>query len=312
MAQDMATNSGRISAAFVQEFHRGFELATQQEESRLQSTITDRGSITGASFTINDMGVIEMTDRVFANRFSDTPWSVPDAGTRIAMMSDADVYVPIEPVDLPKLLAEPQGSYQKLLLNAANRKKDRVIYNAILADIQRKTVAADGTQSTAAQSFLASQILWAQGAVGTAQNPAKAITKKDLIRLRALFRKNEADNEPINITYNSDMMTSILNDTTLTSADYLSVNMLQEGSVAGKWLGFNWIPYEKLNVDGNGSVTAAAWTKSGVHFGTGISITTDIGPRRDKRNVMQLSALVSYGAGRANETKCAQLNFMGS
>lgn len=313
MPQDMATNSGRITSAFVQEFHRGFEIACAQQESRFQSTVTDRGSITGASFTINDMGILEMTDRVFANRFSDTPWSVPDAGTRIAMMTDADVYVPIEPVDLPKLLAQPQGSYQKLLLDAANRKKDRVIYNAILSDIQRKTVAADGTQTATAQTFSASQILWAQGAVPDGKGAlAKPITKKDLIRLRSLFRRNEADSEGINITYNSDMMTSILNDTTLTSADFMSVNMLQEGNVAGKWLGFNWIPYEGLKTDANGSVTAVAWAKSGVHFGTGISITTDIGPRRDKRNVMQLSALVSYGAGRANELKCAQLNFMGS
>lgn len=312
MPQDMATNSGKITSAFVQEFHRGFEIACQQEDSRLQAAVTDRGTITGASYTINDMGIVEMTDRVFSDRFSNTPWSMPDTGTRVAMMADADVYVPVEKVDLPKLLAEPQGEYQKLLVAAANRKKDRTIYNAILSDIQRKSVAADGTQSTTAQSFAASQILWAQGAVGTAQSPAKPITKKDLIRLRALFRKNEADSEGIYITYNSDMMTSILNDTTLTSADFLSVNMLQEGNVAGKWLGFNWIPYEKLNVDANGSVTAVAWTKSGVHFGTGINIDTDIGPRRDKRNIIQISALVSYGAGRANEQKCAALNFMGS
>lgn len=312
MPQDMATNSGKITSAFVQEFHRGFEIACQQEDSRLQAAVTDRGTITGASYTINDMGIVEMTDRVFSDRFSNTPWSMPDTGTRVAMMADADVYVPVEKVDLPKLLAEPQGEYQNLLVAAANRKKDRTIYNAILSDIQRKSVAADGTQSTTAQSFAASQILWAQGAVGTAQSPAKPITKKDLIRLRALFRKNEADSEGIYITYNSDMMTSILNDTTLTSADFMSVNMLQEGNVAGKWLGFNWIPYEKLNVDANGSVTAVAWTKSGVHFGTGINIDTDIGPRRDKRNIIQISALVSYGAGRANEQKCAALNFMGS
>lgn len=312
MPQDFATNGGRITAAFVQEFHRGFEIACSQKDSRLQSTVTDRGSITGASFTVNDMGIVEMTDRGFADRFGDTVWSLPDAGTRIAMMSDADLYVPVEPTDVPKLLAQPQGEYQQLCVEAANRKKDRTIYNAILGDIQRKSVAKDGTPTTAAQSFAASQILWAQGAVGTGSSPAKPVTKKDLIRLRALFRKNEADSEVINLTYNSDMLTSILNDGTLTSADYISLGLLQEGDVKGRWLGFNWIPYEKLNVDANGSVTALAWTKSGVHFGTGINLTVDIGPRRDKRNTIQISALTSYGAGRANELKCAALNFMGS
>lgn len=313
MPQDMATNSGRITAAFVQEFHKGFELACAQKESRLQAAVTDRGSITGESFTVNDMGIVEMNDRSFADRFGDTQWSVPDSGTRIALMGDADLYIPIAPTDLPKLLAQPQGSYQQLMVEAANRKKDSVIYNAILADIQRKTVAADGTKTTAAQAFAVSQILWAQGTVATASVPAKPITKKDLINVRARFRKNEADGEEIYITYNSDMMTSILNDTTLTSADYMVAQMLQDGEISKKWLGFNWIPYERLKVDATTSaVTSVAWAKSGVHFGTGQNLQIDIGPRRDKRNVIQLSAQTSYGAGRANEQKCVALNFAGS
>lgn len=314
MAQDMATNSGRITAAFVQEFHKGFELACAQKESRLQAAVTDRGSITGESFTVNDMGIVEMNDRSFADRFGDTVWSVPDSGTRIAMMGDADLYIPISPADLPKLLAQPQGSYQQLMVEAANRKKDSVIYNAILADIQRKTVAANGTQTTAAQAFSASQIIWAQGTVATDTIPAKAITKKDLINVRALFRKNEADGEEIYITYNSDMMTSILNDSTLTSADYMVAQMLQDGEISKKWLGLNWVPYERLKVDAtlSDTVTAVAWAKSGVHFGTGQNLQVDVGPRRDKRNAIQLSAQTSYGAGRANEQKCVALNFLGS
>lgn len=313
MAQDMATNGGRITAAFVQEFHKGFELACAQKESRLQSAVTDRGSITGDSFTVNDMGLVEMNDRAFADRFGDTVWSVPDAGTRIAMMADYDLAIPVAPVDLPKLLAQPQGTYQQQMVEAANRKKDGVIYNSILSGIQRKTVAADGTKSTATQAFATSQILWAQGTVATASVPAKPITKKDLINLRSLFRKNEADGEELYITYNSDMMISILNDTTLTSADYLVAQMLQEGEISKKWLGFNWIPYEKLKVDATTSaVTSVAWAKSGVHFGTGQGLTVDIGPRRDKRNTTQIYAQASYGAGRANEQKCAALNFAGN
>ena len=314
MAQDMTTLSGRITAAFVQEFHKGFELACAQKESRLQAAVTDRGLITGESFTVNDMGIVEMNDRSFADRFGDTVWSVPDSGTRIAMMGDADLYIPISPADLPKLLAQPQGSYQQLMVEAANRKKDRVIYNGILADIQRKTVAANGTPTTAAQAFSSSQIIWAQGAVATASVPAKPITKKDLINVRALFRKNEADGEEIYITYNSDMMTSILNDATLTSADYMVAQMLQDGEISKKWLGFTWIPYERLKVDStlSNTVTAVAWSKSGVHFGTGQNLQVDVGPRRDKRNVIQLSAQTSYGAGRANEQKCVALNFLGS
>lgn len=309
MAQDMATLSGRITSAFVTEFHRGFELACQQKLSRLESAVTSRGSITGESFTINDMGLVEMNDRTFADRFGDTVWNVPDAGTRIAMMQDADLYVPISPKDLPKLLAKPQGEYQQMMVAAAQRKKDRVIYAAMRDAITRKTVAADGTASTAQQALTASQSIFANG--GTAAAP-KGITKSDLIKIRAMFRKNEADDEGIYGVFNSDMMTSILNDTTLTSADFMAVQMLQEGDISKKWLGINWIPYEQLYTDAtNGWQSAMFWTKSGVHFGVGQDLQLDIGPRRDKRNTIQISAQTSYGAGRANEQKVAELKFKG-
>ena len=83
-----------ITAAFVTQFHDSFVLAAQQMESRLESTITSRGMVTGSSFTANDMGAIEASP--VTNRYGDTEWTIPDTGTRSALMSDFDVAVPIE------------------------------------------------------------------------------------------------------------------------------------------------------------------------------------------------------------------------
>lgn len=313
MAQDLATNGVGITGAFVQEFHRGYELACQQKESRLEALVTPRGSIVGASFTINDMGIIDMIDRpVQANgvlnpttgRFQDTVWSVPDAGTRVALMGDSDLFVPVEKVDLPKLLANPQGPYQQLCVAATNRKKDAVIYNALLASIGRRQADLAGSPSMTQVALPATQKITATGS-------GSILTKKDLIAVRALFRKNEADDEQINMTYTSDMLTFVLNDTTLTSADYMAVKMLQEGDISSKWLGINWVPYEKINYnDTTKKFSAVAWTKSALHFGSGQDVAIDIGPRRDKRNVIQIGVQTSYGAGRANEQKVVQLDFV--
>ncbi|WP_236025728.1 phage capsid protein, partial [Algoriphagus oliviformis] len=97
-----------------------------------------------------------------------------------------------------------------------------------------------------------------------------------------MFRRNECDEqngEELFITYNADMLTQILSDTTLTSADYMAVKMLQEGAVSGNWLGFKWLAYEKLDSASAGdpavtTKTAAAWCKSAVHFGTGAEYNT--------------------------------------
>ncbi|SQC86377.1 Uncharacterised protein [Klebsiella pneumoniae] len=135
MSFDTAKNM--ITAAFIQQFHDSFEIAAQQNDSRLQGAVYDRGNITGASFTINDMGTIEMTQ--ITERFADTVWDLPDAGTRNALMADYGVFVPVEKRDLRKLLADPQGPYLQLTMAASNRKKDDVIYRALLDDVLRKT-----------------------------------------------------------------------------------------------------------------------------------------------------------------------------
>lgn len=314
------TNQDQITAAFVQEFHKGFEIACQQKDSRLQGTVTDRGAITGASFTINDLGKVTMRKRDAAARFGATPLSIPEAGTRIAMMDDYDVYVPIEQFDLPKLLANPSGPYMDLMVAAANRTKDGIIFNALGADIYRRDShadkgTADGPAASATQATIKS--LPASQKIGdpTTAN-AKAITLDDLIQAKVMFRANECDEqngEMLYIAYNSAMLRAILAEDKLTSADWSAFKALQSGKMeaGNNLLGFTWLPYEMAaNTGANaGSYTTYAYAKSAVHFGTGIQYATDVGPRRDLSNIIQLSARASYGAGRTDEKKVLQLNF---
>ncbi|EJW4859284.1 hypothetical protein OCD12_002073 [Salmonella enterica] len=294
-------NKNMITAAFVQQFHDSFEIASQQKDSRLQACVHDRGKITGTAFTINDMGTIEMNE--ITTRFGDTQWDVPEAGTRQALMADYGLFIPVEKRDLRKLIASPQGPYMNLTVSACNRKKDDVIYQALISPIQRKT------EDKGAYSPVS--LPTTQKIVDASQ----PMTKSKLIAAKAMFRRNECDEqngEELFITYNADMLSQILADTTLTSADFMAVKMLQEGKLADNWLGFKWIAYEKLNTDATTHKihTAVAWCKSAVHFGTGADYNTDIGPRRDKNNTIQISVDASYGAGRANENKVVAIDFV--
>jgi hypothetical protein len=286
-----------ITAAFVQQFHDSFVAAAEQKESRLESTVTSRGMITGSSFTANDMGIIEAAQ--VTNRYGDTEWTIPDVGTRNALMTDYDVAVPVERTDLAKLLANPQGDYLQRCIAALNRKKDAVIYAALLGSALRKTDengAYSGVVLPAGQQIAA-------GGTG--------MTKTKLILARKLFRGNEADQhagEELYITYDAGMLEDILADTTLTSADYMAVKMLQEGDISGKWLGFQWVPYERLS--GTTTKSAVAYTKTSAHVGMGENIVTDIGPRRDKRNMIQIYTAMSIGSVRVNESKVVQIDYV--
>lgn len=295
-------NENKITAAFVQQFHDNYELASQQNESRLLKTVVNRGKIVGESFTINDMGQVEMA--ASGARFGDTAWTIPDAGTRSVLMNDFDLFIPIELRDIPKLKAHPNDKYIKLLYNAKNRKVDDIIYQAAISTINRKSVADNGTATTTATALPASQIILS--GFGT--------LKQKIVKAKSIFRKNEADEhngEQLYILYTSDMLSSILGDTTLTSADFMAGKMLQDGGVGGKWMGFNWIPYEKLSQGAAvGELRTVAYCGSAIHFGeadiTGFDITT----RADKKNIKQVGGVHSLAAGRANEKKVVAIDFV--
>jgi hypothetical protein len=132
----MAVND-TITTGFVVEFKAGWELAAQQKDSRLQATITDVGGVTGTSFTFNTLAATAAND--VTNRLGDTEWSDQTHSTRIVLMQDKDWATPIDQFDLPKLLASPQGEYMQNGIAALNRKKDSVIYNALLGTALTRT-----------------------------------------------------------------------------------------------------------------------------------------------------------------------------
>ena len=290
------TNQNHITAAFVRQFADTYELAAQQIESKLQSTVKSEGEVVGSSFTINDLGSIDFS--AAGERFSNTVLAIPTAGTRIVTMSDHQLFVPIEPRDLVKLKADPTDSYMKSIIAGRNRLIDSIIYQGLIGPVLRKVAESD---STAVSTTIPASQNIVSGGTG--------FTKAKLIAARALFAKNNVDEE-LYIIYNSKMLSDILADTTLTSADFLAVQMLQVGDVAGKWLGFNWVHYEGL-ADGadNTEFRTVAYAKSAAVFGHATVVPLDINTRYDMNHIRQIGAIESYGCGRANELKTVVINF---
>lgn len=289
------------TAAFKQQFHDSFVEALAQKESRLQSTVIDRGMISGSSFTINSIGTTEM--EAVTNRYEDKRVSEVDNGTRVVYMADYDKAIGVDGFDIPKLAADPSYKYVSLLTEAANRRKDKTIYRALLDSVVTKT-SETGFGTT---SIPPGQIVVAGGT---------GFTKAKVIFARSLFRANECDNEngeELNILYDDNVVRAVMADTTLTSADYMAVQMLQSGQVAKNWLGFNWIPYQALD-NGAGGATEArtvAYAKSAVHVGVGIDVKTEIGQNKAKRgHPTEAYGWMSLGAGRTDEKKVVVIDFL--
>lgn len=286
--------SNTITNAFVIQWDTTIRQQAQQMDSRLGGAVTDRGNITGESFTANRLAPLEdMPENTV--RHGDTVWSEANHSTRIALMKDFYQALPVDRNDEPKLLANPlNGAYMQALIAAHNRRKDSIIFSALIGNSQAKDGSLIALPS--GQKIVA-------GGTG--------FTKAKLLTTRKIFRKNESDNhngEQLFIAYNSEMLEDILADTTLTSADFLAVKMLQDGDVTGKWMGFNWLAYEAIGLSG-GTYSTAAWAKSALHFGNGYT-EGKASRRADKKDLMQVSMGASHGATRVEEEKVVQIDFV--
>lgn len=279
---------------FVQQWDTSIRETAQQRDSRLLSRVTDRGTIVGDAFTINTEGTVEFEPNLV--RHSDTEWSEILHTARLVSMQDFFTAIPLDRNDIPKMLVNPVtgGNYMAQLMNAKNRKIDSIIYAAALGTQPYK----DGTSVA-----LPSSQKIAAGGTG--------LTKAKVIQALTLFRANEADDysgEDITILYNSVAMGEILGDTTLTNNQFLAGQMLQSGKIAQNWLGATWIPYEKLN-NVSGTYSTVMFAKSGIEFGRGFE-EGDVSKRPDKKNLWQVSMAASYGAGRQDEAKVVQIDFV--
>lgn len=286
--------SASITAAFVQQWDTSVRLQAQQMDSRLLKAVTDRGNITGDGFTINNLDKIELDANTV--RHGDTEWGDANHTNRLATMKDFYKALPLDRNDIPKMIVNPVtgGDYMKLLMAGKNRQVDDVIYDALRGSITSKDAAT--TYSLAAGNKIA------HGGTG--------LTKAKIIQARKMFRAAECDEytgEELFFMYNSVGMEDLLSDTTLTSADYMAVKMLQNGDVAGKWMGFNWIPYEAIELTSSTYYTVA-WAKSGIHFGTGY-VEGNVTRRGDKKDLWQVSVGASFGAGRQDENKIVEVAF---
>ncbi len=280
---------------FVTQWDRTIRHEVAQKDSRLSVAASSRGTIEGEAFTINKLGDDGSLLEENTVRHGDTNWSVADHTARVVNMADFYEALPLDRNDIPKMLVNPVtgGNYMQNLTAKRNRRLDDIIYRAL----RGTQLLKDGSSIV----LPTNQKIAAGGA---------GFTKAKLIQARKIFRRNEADNhngEVLNITYNDEMLEDILSDTTLTSADFLAVKMLQEGDVSRRWMGFNWIPYNNLELTG-GVYYAVAWCNSGVHWGEGY-MEGNVTRRGDKKDAWQVSLGASYGAGREDEKKVVEIAF---
>lgn len=285
--------SFQVETALVQTYRSNIEIQFQQKGSRLRRTV--RNEPQAAEFDFYDR--IGPTDAVeVQNRHSDTPLiSTPHSRRRISLR-DFDWADMIDRKDKIRMLADPTASYTQNAVFAMGRKLDDVIIEAATG-----TAYTGKTGSTSVTFPAGSEVAVDYVESGGATNSNLTIGK--LRRVRFLFDSNEAveDGEEIFGIITASQVQSLLRTTEVTSADYNTVKALVNGEI-NTFMGITFVRTERLVVASN-IRDCLFYPMSGITAAIGTEVEVDVGPRRDKRNSVQVYVSMSFGGSRMWEEK---------
>lgn len=282
--------SFQVTEAFAQQFADNFRHVAQQTKSRYEPYCMVEPNINGISKTINRLG--QRTAQRRLTRHSDTPLNDQPHSTRFIDLFDWEDGDMLDDQDKIRMLVDPKSDYVKALVNGLNRAKDDVFISAALGNAR----ATSGNVALIAGQKIA--------------NGGTGLTKAKVIQTKQLFRANEADEyvgEELYFTYADKQLNDLLSDTTLTNADFIALRFLQEGNVNTKWMGFTWIPSQRLPLAG-GIRSCFAWAKSGMCLGFAENIVTKVGEDPSKSFNTRIYGKMSLGAVRVEEEKVVQVD----
>lgn len=286
-----------VDEALVNQYQSNIALLTQQKGSRLRGAV--RVESQNAEFEFYDR--IGATDAVeITGRHQDTPLVQTPHDRRRVGLKDFDWADLIDRQDRIKMLADPTGPYAMNAALAMGRKMDDVIIKAAFdtaysGKTGQTTVSFD-TNYRVAVNYVES---------GSAANSSMTIGK--LRRAKELL--DAADNDPDEERYlalSAQGVHALLRTTETTSSDYNTVKALVEGKL-DTFMGFKFIRTQRLNLDASGYERNIAWVKSKLLLAISSDVNVDVGPRRDKRNSVQVYVSMGIGATRMEENGVVEI-----
>lgn len=291
--------SFQVETALVQTYRSNIEIQFQQKGSRLRRTVREEPM--NAEFDFFDR--IGPTDAVeVLNRHSDTPLiSTPHDRRRITLR-DFDWADMIDRKDKLRMLADPTASYTQNAVMGLGRKIDDVIIEAATG-----TAYTGKTGSVQVTFPAASEVAVDYVETGATTNSNLTIAK--LRRIRFLLDSEEAvendmdgkKSEEIFAIVTASQIQSLLRTTEVTSSDFNTVKALVAGEI-DTYMGFTFVRTQRLVV-ASSIRDCLFYPKTGIVLGMGQEIDVDVGPRRDKRNSIQVYVRASFDASRMWEEK---------
>lgn len=282
--------STEIEAWRVEAYRKNVIMLSQQKGSRFQQVCRVDGDVVGKRVHYDRIG--PTAAQQMTSRHADTPLVSTPHSRRSAVMTDYNWADLVDKVDKLKLINDPTNPYAVNAVAAFGRTKDDLIITALLG------TAATGEDGSGTQALPAAQKI---AHASTGLTLAKLINANEILL--------EADIDPDLPRYcfvNGAMITDLLSDTTITSADYATVRALQEGKV-DTFMGYKFIHTERLTQDSTPNRQCIICTQGAVGLGLPEDVMVRISERDDKNYSMQVYVEMSLGAVRLEDAQVVEI-----
>lgn len=293
--------SFQVDTALVNSYHSNIQIKFQQRGSRLRPYV--RVESQNSEFDYFDR--IGPTEAVkVKNRHSDTPLVSTPHDRRRNATEDYDWADLIDRKDKLRMLADPTSAYNTNAVFALGRSMDVEIVRAAFG------TSYSGKTGQTSIAFPASQeIAAAYHDDGGSGNTNLTIDK--LRRIRLMFDLEEAVDwdaaEELYMAVTAWQINSLLRENELTSADYAAIKALVRGEI-DTFMGIKFIRVHPSILPKTGDIRdCPVWTRQGILLGVADDVMTDVGPRRDKRNSVQVYVCASFGATRMWEEQVVKV-----
>lgn len=291
--------SANLPNLYAQQFATNIELLLQQKGSRLKGLVTSGSYIGEQASPVDQIDAIAMQE--VTGRFEAMGRVDADTDRRWVLPLDFDLPQLIDSFDKLRLLTDPSSVYVQNAVNAAGRKMDDVIIDALFGTAKTGKSGSTSTTHTGGGGI---QVAVNQGASGNT-----GLTVAKLRKARQVLRAAEVDieMEPITCIISSIQEDNLLAEAQVISLDFNDRPVLVDGRLKS-FLGMNFIHSERLATDANSYRRVPVFAKSGMHLGIWNDITTDISQRKDLKGLpWQSYVYMTVGATRLEEKKVVEI-----
>lgn len=278
-----------IDRALITEFSAMVHVNAQQVKARMRP-YCDIRPMKGDEMAYDGLGTVEsseLTGRHQPVQFA----SIEHLRRKIARRRFV-VTLPIDASDVRGMLLDPNGQYAKAMTAAMERRFDRVVYEAMFADVL--TGRNFGTTVT-----------YLTDSGYTAIDATSGLTYEKLLEINANFVDREVGNDlPVEFALgiSGDENSSLLQEIELTSGDFSKQFAIDKGELV-KAVGMNVIKYgasvnNPLLAEAGGERSCFALAKGGICVGISKEFSITVEKRPDLVETSQVQIIGEIGAVR--------------